>query len=169
MGHAHRSCVVKSTLWTVPPLRLCGCRELNMSDPIDDTAGLGGPDWTGAAQKASSLQGADAVEGVEATQIQDAAAPVEATSASPLTLDAGLQALDETIYAVAAELRDGRLGGPADALEAVIERTVVAQTRALDPATQKTMALELREVLLQDPFLVLEIESLIAEALDEAP
>lgn len=140
-----------------------------MSDPIDNAPGLGGPDWSGAVENASSLEGADAVEGVEAAQAQDVAAPLDAASSSPLTFDADLQALDETIHAVAAELRDGHLGGPADALEAVIERTVVAQTRALDPATQKTMAAQIREVLLEDPFLVLEIESLIAEALNEAP
>lgn len=133
-----------------------------MSDPINGGSGPGGPDWP------ADLEPVEAGEEIgEAGAAFGAALGIEG-GASPLG-DAGLQALDAAIGEVAGALARGELADPTQALEAVVGRAVDLCMEADPPEVRRAMAEQLCDVLLADPFFVLEVEALLSQAMEVSP
>ncbi len=129
-----------------------------MNNPIDGPGGPNGPDWTRALDDTQAAQDVGGVDpGV--TGIEGVGAAVES---SPVALEGLEAAIDE----VARALGQGAIADPLTAVENVISKAIELQNHNLPEPTLKRMTEELQAVLMEDPFFVLEVEGLLADALD---
>jgi hypothetical protein len=128
-----------------------------MSDPIG--GGPRGPLGAGLEEVEGAV-GAEGVGGVGGDF--SAALAQEAARAQEVEGDASVEGV---IAEVAGRLGRGELRGPEEALGAVIEGIVEVRFAGVPPEQRAQMSQELREVLLEDPFFVLEVEASLSEAL----
>ncbi|MEO1268426.1 MAG: hypothetical protein AAFX99_10020 [Myxococcota bacterium] len=120
-----------------------------------------GPDAVEATEATQATEGTEAVPGFDAVMSQhEVSAVQELSTADPAVMG--------VIDGVASDLKTGALATPDAALEAVVERLVDVRFEHLDPSVRRQMSDDLREVLLDDPFFVLEVEELIGHALEHA-
>lgn len=128
-----------------------------MSDPIN---GGGGPGKIGGAglgdAAVGDVQGAGFDQAL--SEVGTAGGVGGASAASP-------EALDNAVMEVAGKIQRGEISGPAEALEEVIGAMVDVQFQALPPSMRAEMSQDLKAEILEDPFLVLEIEEMLQDAL----
>ena len=112
-----------------------------------------------AGEPVKPLDSAARVEGFDAVVAGQLATD---PTAHPISTD---PALVEVIDDVARALMTGELADPSSAIEAVIDNIIGLRFKQVAPSIRQRMAEDLRVVLTQDPFFVLEVEELLAHAL----
>ncbi len=115
------------------------------------------------------LQGIDTTE-VQATgQAQPLATDFSqalADTAATNTQAAELEPLESVVHDVAARLHNGQIASPAEALTEVVDGLLDQRFGTLPDRTRARMKKDVRGAMLDDPFFVMEVESLIQQALD---
>lgn len=123
-----------------------------MSNPIDSGSGVSGtqgPAEAGATDDAGTVEeAADAFR----TAVTDAAAGAESTAA------------DDLATQIARRIHKGELD-PYQASELFVEGLAEQHFQALDPTTRGALAVDVRTVLMDDAFFVMELEQLLGDAL----
>jgi len=131
-----------------------------MSHPIQNgPGGPTGPGATGAEVVSHTSELAEAGE-LRGPSFAEAVARAEEPAA------VATAQLDAIVDEVVTELMAGRIGGPAEAFGEVVQRLVDRRFEGLAPEARGRMTEDVREALTSDPYLFLEVEELLGEALE---
>jgi hypothetical protein len=128
-----------------------------MTNRIDGPGGPGGFTPTAEVDETPQVDGAG---------FEDALESVDGASASGVS---PLGELDNAVAAVVDQVRSGELTDPVAITERVIDRLVQLRFGHLGEDVSASMTASVRQALIHDPYFVMEVETLIASALERKP
>ncbi len=137
-----------------------------MNNPIDGASGLGWPEVVESTTQGQDTSGIEAVGALEEDFAQILTDTNAQLSQSQGGEGASTDAVSDVFVEVARSLYHGHITDPGEAVHKVLEGVVSIRFSGLAEPARARMVDALQEVLIDDPFFVLEVEALLAQAME---